>query len=594
MAVVAGTLPGLDIDEQVDEAALEQQIAAQLMGCKTHNAARNQKKRQKQKERKSGKGNDSGQHFPEVAASQDASAPQLTYVSPELPPDLPINDPRYAEIVDVFKKFNSLGRPREDNSVGAEPEPTPVEEPEDVDVHSRFKSSTDELSNKAKKKLLQLSVASLKQSVEHSEVVEAHDVTATDPKLLIYLKASRNSVPVPRHWSAKSKYLQRKVGLDKPPFQLPGFIDATGISKMRGADLDSAADKSLKGKQRDRYLPKMGKIEIDYQILHDAFFVHQTKPKLSAFGELYFQGKEFEMKHNFKPGQLSEKLRSALGMTDGSPPPWLFKMQQFGPPPSYPSLKIPGVNAPIPPGASYGGHQGGWGQPPVDEYGRPLYGDVFGTSADSSAYDSYAPRPPKSLWGELSSVDTSAAGLSLKEQPPMPAAVPEPEGAAPPEGEAAAIADGTASVATSMISGMETPDVVDLRKGGIRKDAGFDTPQLAAEHPPALYQILEEKRTGLTGGLLGTSHGYVVPTGPQTVGAGVAVTLNPEELENLDEATLAKKYQAELNSAAATRRALGEGVSEVIEEQERKRKRTEAGLSSAGGNKSKKSKDFKF
>jgi hypothetical protein len=55
MAVVAGTLPGLDIDEQIDEAALEQQIAAQLMGCKTHNAARNQKKRQKQKERKAAK-----------------------------------------------------------------------------------------------------------------------------------------------------------------------------------------------------------------------------------------------------------------------------------------------------------------------------------------------------------------------------------------------------------------------------------------------------------------------------------------------------------------------------------------------------------
>ena len=23
-------------------------------------------------------------------------------------------------------------------------------------------------------------------------------------------------------------------------------------------------------------------------------------------------------------------------------------------------------------------HPGGWGKPPVDEYGRPLYGDVFG------------------------------------------------------------------------------------------------------------------------------------------------------------------------------------------------------------------------
>jgi splicing factor 3B subunit 2 len=38
-----------------------------------------------------------------------------------------------------------------------------------------------------------------------------------------------------------------------------------------------------------------------------------------------------------------------------------------------------GLNAPIPDGAQFGMHHGGWGKPPVDEYGRPLYGDVFGT-----------------------------------------------------------------------------------------------------------------------------------------------------------------------------------------------------------------------
>jgi len=53
-------------------------------------------------------------------------------------------------------------------------------------------------------------------------------------------------------------------------------------------------------------------------------------------------------------------------------------MQRYGPPPSYPNLKIPGLNAPIPDGCSFGYHAGGWGKPPVDEFGRPLYGDVFG------------------------------------------------------------------------------------------------------------------------------------------------------------------------------------------------------------------------
>ncbi len=38
----------------------------------------------------------------------------------------------------------------------------------------------------------------------------------------------------------------------------------------------------------------MGKLDIDYQVLHDAFFKYQTKPHLSGLGELYYEGKEFE------------------------------------------------------------------------------------------------------------------------------------------------------------------------------------------------------------------------------------------------------------------------------------------------------------
>ena len=30
------------------------------------------------------------------------------------------------------------------------------------------------------------------------------------------------------------------------------------------------------------------------------------------------------------------------------PPPWLIAMQRYGPPPSYPNLKVPGLNSPIP------------------------------------------------------------------------------------------------------------------------------------------------------------------------------------------------------------------------------------------------------
>lgn len=41
--------------------------------------------------------------------------------------------------------------------------------------------------------------------------------------------------------------------------------------------------------------PKMGKMDIDYQVLHDAFFKYQTKPKLTHHGDLYHEGKEFEV-----------------------------------------------------------------------------------------------------------------------------------------------------------------------------------------------------------------------------------------------------------------------------------------------------------
>jgi len=45
-------------------------------------------------------------------------------------------------------------------------------------------------------------------------------------------------------------------------------------------------------------------------------------------------------------------------------------------------VQVPGLNAPIPPGTQFGYQAGGWGKPPVNEAGEPLYGDVFGQFAD--------------------------------------------------------------------------------------------------------------------------------------------------------------------------------------------------------------------
>jgi len=87
----------------------------------------------------------------------------------------------------------------------------------------------------------------------------------------------------------------------------------------------------------------MGKIEIDYDVLHEAFFKYQTKPKLSIHGDVYYEGKEDECGHKkYKPGRISVALREALEMSDFTPPPWLASMQRYGPPPSYPNLRIIG------------------------------------------------------------------------------------------------------------------------------------------------------------------------------------------------------------------------------------------------------------
>ena len=60
--------------------------------------------------------------------------------------------------------------------------------------------------------------------------------------------------------------------------------------------------------------PKLGKIDIDYEVLHDAFFKHQKKPNMTIHGDIYFEGKEDEVKmRSYKPGRISAELRVNFG-----------------------------------------------------------------------------------------------------------------------------------------------------------------------------------------------------------------------------------------------------------------------------------------
>ena len=52
---------------------------------------------------------------------------------------------------------------------------------------------------------------------------------------------------------------------------------------------------------------------------------------LTIHGDAYFENKELGLtKQKHRPGHLSEKLREALGMPEGAPPPWLIAQQVGG------------------------------------------------------------------------------------------------------------------------------------------------------------------------------------------------------------------------------------------------------------------------
>ncbi|XP_014770914.1 splicing factor 3B subunit 2 [Octopus bimaculoides] len=524
---------------------------------------------------------------------------EIEYVQEQL--DIGHFDVNYHVFAKIFENFKiadpekpkDFQRPEERREEEKKPEEVPIKARGliiDDDEDLVADDEAPKLSKKKLKKLTRLSIAQLKQLVSRPDVVEMHDATAQDPRLLVQLKATRNTVPVPRHWCFKSKYLQGKRGIEKPPFELPDFIKATGIMEMRAALAEKEDQKTLKAKMREKVRPKLGKIDIDYQKLHDAFFRWQTKPKLTIHGDLYYEGKEFETRlKEKKPGNLSDELRTALGMPVGPnsekvPPPWLIAMQRYGPPPSYPNLKIPGLNAPIPESCSFGYHAGGWGKPPVDESGKPLYGDVFGTQSGEFQTIVSEEEIDKTHWGELESeseCEESEEESSEEELDTTGLITPGAEGLVTPSG------------ITSVPMGVETPDMIELRKKRIEDaiDQGGDT--------PALYTILPEKKTNVGANMMGSAHIYDMsavtgmPTqkrfGEKGGTEAIEVALNPEELD-MDSAAMQAKYEQTMREQQSQleKEDLTDMVAEhAAKQRKRKRQQQDSG-------KAKKYKEFKF
>jgi len=338
--------------------------------------------------------------------------------------------------------------------------------------------------------------------------------------------------------------------------------------------------------------PKMGKIDIDYQKLHDAFFKWQTKPKMTIHGDLYYEGKEFETKlKETKPGNLSDDLRTALGMPIGPnseryPPPWLIAMQRYGLPPSYPNLKIPGLNAPIPESCAFGYHPGGWGKPPVDEKGRPLYGDVFGIAAEELQPAAVEEPVDTTRWGELESESDEEDSDEEEEEEEQ-----DTSGLVTP-GETGLV---TPSGVTSVPVGIETPDMIELRKKRIEDamDQGGDT--------PALYTIVPEKRQAVGAAMMGSAHTYDISAataagrrfGDKATLEGIEVALNPEELD-LDTTAMQAKYDQTMREQQSLleKEDLSDMVAEHAAKQQKKRKKQQQ--QSESNKAAKKHKEFKF
>lgn len=571
------------------------QLSKKDKNRKRRNRKKKNKKKREQAKREQAeekKGEGEKEKEPEVEIEYVAEEPEIF-------------DPNFIFFKRIFEAFKLT----DDVKKEKEKEPEKTEKPEAAmlkkkgfeeekkdsdDSDDDLRPDVPKLSKKKLRRMNRLTVAELKQLVARPDVVEMHDVTAQEPKLLVHLKATRNTVPVPRHWCFKRKYLQGKRGIEKPPFELPEFIKRTGIQEMREALQEKEDAKTMKTKMREKVRPKMGKIDIDYQKLHDAFFKWQMKPKLTIHGDLYYEGKEFETRlKEKKPGDLSDELRIALGMPVGPnshkvPPPWLIAMQRYGPPPSYPNLKIPGLNSPIPESCSFGYHAGGWGKPPVDETGKPLYGDVFGTNTgefQAKADDEEVDHTP---WGELEPSDEESSEEEEEEE--SDEEKPDETGFFTPADSGLITPGGFSSVP----AGMETPELIELRKKKIEEAMdGSETPQL--------FTVLPERRTGSVGAaMMASTHIYDVSGAMAARKAaaggqeslGVEVALAPEELE-LDPMAMTQKYEEHVREqqAQVEKEDFSDMVAEHAAKQKQKKRKAQPQDTRGGA---KKYKEFKF
>lgn len=282
--VISNEYGDVDGDSDDEELQTVEHVESKVQNRLDKNKKKKRRKKHNRQKRQASQRDNEDKRFDKVVENDKEKNGNDEDVAIEYVPDkITVAElaPMYRQFYRVFEIFKLEDKPTaqqlanaalDDKNAQIKKDKEKAIDDDDIDMEEEKKDDKEKLSKRKLKKLTRLSVAELKQLVNRPDVVEMHDVTARDPKLLVQLKAHRNTVQVPRHWCFKRKYLQGKRGIEKPPFDLPAFIKKTGIMEMRASLQEKDEAKTLKAKMRERARPKMGKIDIDYQKLHDAFF----------------------------------------------------------------------------------------------------------------------------------------------------------------------------------------------------------------------------------------------------------------------------------------------------------------------------------
>lgn len=245
----------------------------------------------------------------------------------------------FREYENVVGRFQSNGSDvnanNENTGVVGESSEMPERQQSDEARLERSKDFTYDSNTKEKSRDTKPSLTMLKEAVPRPELVEWWDVDAKDPALLYALKSAPGAVPVPSTWQGRHESSNTRA---QRPYRLPDNIKETGIMMLR--DVVAEDSDTLRQKTRERVQPKLGRLDMDYRKLHAAFFGSQTKPSLSEYGQTSGQDSPFPFNPDLRPGNLSEKLRSALGLRPDALPPWAASVKK-NPNKSWPSKDKP-------------------------------------------------------------------------------------------------------------------------------------------------------------------------------------------------------------------------------------------------------------